>query len=112
MFMNKYYEGSIFVNYYLDGLAGIVGSFLSLPAYAYLRMRWSFIISIAFTLVGSIFLLLFQQSYLSSHWVGSLLPEEKRSPYEEGSYDDQEYYLAYLIPAIVFISKVGVNWTF
>lgn len=59
MFMNKYYEGSIFINYYLDGLGGIVGSLLSLPAYYYLRMRYSFLISITLTLLGAIFLLLF-----------------------------------------------------
>jgi hypothetical protein len=59
MFMNKYYEGSIYVNYYLDGGAGIIGSLLSLPAYAYLRMKWSYFISVSLTLLGSIFLLLF-----------------------------------------------------
>lgn len=59
MFMNKYYEGSIYVNYYLDGLAGIIGSVISLPLYAYLKIRWSFIISISLTLLGAIFLLLF-----------------------------------------------------
>merc|ERR1719453_2438577 len=59
MFMNKYYEGSIYVNFYLDGLAGVIGSLLSLPSYAYLRMRWSYFISVSLTLLGSIFLLLF-----------------------------------------------------
>ena len=112
MFMNKYYEGSIYINYYLDGLSGIIGSTLSLPLYAYLRIRWSFIISIALTLLGAIFLLIFQQGYLSPHWVGSLMPEDKRSPYEPDSEDDREYYLSYLIPAIVFFTKVGVNITF
>ena len=58
-FMNKYYEGSIFLNYYLDGLAGIIGSVLSLPLYAYLKIRWSFIISIAVTLFFAIWLLVF-----------------------------------------------------
>lgn len=40
------------------------------------------------------------------------MPEDKRSPYDEDSDEDREYYLAYLIPAIVFIAKIGVNWTF
>ena len=40
------------------------------------------------------------------------MPEDKRSPYEEDSEEDREYYLQYLIPAIVFIAKIGVNWTF
>lgn len=112
MFMNKYYEGSIYINYYLDGLAGIIGSVISLPVYAYLKIRWSFIISISLTLLGAIFLLLFQQGYISPHWVGSLMPQDKRSPYEEDSEEDREYYLGYLIPAVVFITKIGVNFSF
>lgn len=112
MFLNKYYEGSIYINYYLDGLSGIIGSFLSLPIYKYLKIRWSFILSISITLLGAIFLLLFQQGYISPHWVGALMPEDKRSPYEQDSPEDREYYLSYLIPAIVFITKIGVNITF
>ena len=112
MFMNKYYEGSIYTNYYLDGLAGIIGAVLSLPLYHLAKMRWSFVSSISLTLIGAIFLLLFQQAYVSPHWVGSLTPEEKRSPYPEDSDEDREFYLASLIPGIVFITKVGVNITF
>lgn len=110
--MNKYYEGSIYTNYYLDGIAGILGSFLSLPLYKYARIRYSIVTSTALTLLGAIFLLLFQQGYISPHWVGSLMPEDKRSPYEEDSEDDREYYLGYLIPAIVFMTKIGVDITF
>ena len=40
------------------------------------------------------------------------MPEDKRSPYEEDSEEDREYYLQYLIPAVVFFTKVGVNTTF
>jgi hypothetical protein len=59
MFMNKYYEGSLYVNYYLDGVAGILGSVLSSAVYGPIKMRWSFIVSISITLIGAICLLIF-----------------------------------------------------
>lgn len=57
--MNKYFEGSIFINYYLDGAAGIIGSLLALLTYGCLRMRWSFVLSTSITLIGTVFLLVF-----------------------------------------------------
>lgn len=59
MFMNKYYEGSLYVNQYLDGLAGIIGSTAALYIYGWFRMKWSFIFSTVNTLIGSILVLLF-----------------------------------------------------
>ena len=59
VFMNKYYEGSIYVNFYLDGASGIVGNCLSAIVYTPLRMRWSFIISTSITLFGLFFLLIY-----------------------------------------------------
>lgn len=54
MFMNKYYEGSIYVNFYLDGIAGVIGSSLSLLVYGCLRMRWAYVISLSLTLLATI----------------------------------------------------------
>jgi hypothetical protein len=108
--MNKYFEGSIFVNYYLDGCAGVVGQILASVLYPILRIQWSFALSISITLIGAIFILLFQQWYLSSSWIAPFVPE--RSPYEEGSEQENDYYLGYCIPAVVFFTKVGVNFTF
>ena len=82
-FMNKYFEGSIYVNYYLDGCAGIVGQLTASALYQILKIQWSFAVSISITLIGAIFLLLFQQWYLSSSWIAPFVPE--KSPYEEGS---------------------------
>ena len=55
-YMNKSFEGNIFVNYYLDGVAGILGTLTAAPLYSMLKIRWCFITSISFTLV---FLILF-----------------------------------------------------
>jgi predicted MFS family arabinose efflux permease len=86
MFMNKYYEGSLYVNYYLDGVAGILGSCLSSAVYGPIKMRWSFILSISITLIGSVCLLIFQQGYASSNWISVFMPDDKKSPYPEGSH--------------------------
>lgn len=60
MFMNKYYEGSIYVNNYLDAIAGLLGSTISILIYKPLRIRWSYISSITFSLIGGVFYLCFQ----------------------------------------------------
>jgi len=36
--MNKYFEGSIYVNYYLDGTAGVVGQLIASGLYPILRI--------------------------------------------------------------------------
>ena len=72
-------------NYYLDGVAGILGSILSMIFYGCLRMRISFIVSVSATLVGAIFLLLLQQDYLTPNGISVFMPEDKRSPYPEDS---------------------------
>lgn len=60
VFMNKYFEGSLYLNFYLEGFAGVIGSLLSLAVYKHIKMRWSFVISITLTFIGILSLLLFQ----------------------------------------------------
>lgn len=109
-FLNKYFEGSIYINYYLDGTAGLIGNSISLFVYPCAKIQWSFVISVSLTFVGSIFLLMFQQEYWGSSWIAPFVPE--RSPYPEGSEEENHYYLGYTIPLFVFITKIGVNFTF
>ena len=59
VFLNKYLEGSIYVNFYLEGTAGVVGSLLSLAIYKPIKMFWSFIISVILTFLGLLGLLVF-----------------------------------------------------
>lgn len=59
MFMNKYYEGSIYVNNYLDAIAAMTGSTISILIYRPLRIRWSYIASIILTIIGTMFLFCF-----------------------------------------------------
>lgn len=61
MFMNKYYEGQIFINFYLDSVAGIIGPGISILLYSPCKTRLSFILSLTFTIISGTFLLCFQQ---------------------------------------------------
>jgi len=58
-FMTKYYEGGIYLNYYLDGFSGLIGVLLALPFYRWLKMRLSFIIALSTIFGGLIFVMLF-----------------------------------------------------
>jgi len=59
-FMNKYFEGSMYANLYLDACAGIVGNTLGLIIYKLIRMKWAFIIALILTFLGGLFLIFFQ----------------------------------------------------
>ena len=85
--MNKYYEGSIYTNYYLDAIAGILGSVQSLALYNVVKMRWSMIISVSMTLLGAIGLLIFEEGYVGSAWVSVFVVE--KSTFPEGSEEER-----------------------
>ena len=110
MFYTKYFEGSIYTNSYLGAGAGIVGTFLAWTIHTYWRIKWSFVFSFSLVLFFSIFLLCFQQNYLSSNWVEAFMTSP--CPYPEGSDEAQAYYLAVLIPANVFFIKIGSSASF
>ena len=59
VFLNKYLEGSMYLNFYLEGVAGILGTCLSLALYKPVKMFWAFIISIVLTFIGILSFLLF-----------------------------------------------------
>ena len=58
-FMTKYYEGGLFLNYYLDVSANFIGCLIGLPLYKWLRMRISFLVSISFTFTAVLFVMIF-----------------------------------------------------
>ena len=89
LFMTKYYEGSIYINFYLDGIACLLGSTLSLISYNFLKTRWSYAISLSLTLIFVILVMIYQQDFASPHFVESLLPADKKSPFEEDSEEDR-----------------------
>ena len=77
--MTKQFEGSLYINFYLDALAGIIACIIAPFLYDWLKMKIAFITSISLTLVFGILLVLFQEQVFSSEWVGG------DSGYPEGS---------------------------
>lgn len=109
-FMNKYMEGSIFTNYYLEGLAGLIAASLSLPVYKYFRIKWSLLSSYASLLVCFTLLFLFQQQWVSSHWITVFGSPE--SGHAQGSKEDNEFHLKTLVPALIFMIKLLNGFSF
>jgi len=53
-FMNKYLEGSIYQNHYIEGLAGIVACFIGIQLYSKLGKRISFLVAFGLAFIGGI----------------------------------------------------------
>lgn len=104
--MTKDFEGNLYLNYYLDACAGILGCLIAPPIYNWLKMKIAFIVTISVTIVFALFVVLFQENVFSSTWCGG------DSGYPEGSKADRDYHLKILIPILVFFVKLGVNATF
>ena len=57
--LNKYLEGSIYLNYTLDGLAGLMATVIATPIYSHFRLRNSFLFSFGVTLATGFMIYLF-----------------------------------------------------
>ena len=57
--LTKNFQGGIFVNYYLDGTAGITSIFIIEPLYNRLKMKSTYLVSITSTLIFAVILLTF-----------------------------------------------------
>jgi len=109
--MNKYFAGSIYVNYYLDGAAGAVGLIFGTFIFNCCKIRWSYVIVISNVILGGVALLCFEGGYWSPDWIKVFLPDQK-SPHPEGSQEEHDYYLTIVIPFVVFYIKVflSMSW--
>ena len=68
-FLNKYLSGSIYVNYYFDGLAGIAGFTCGKPLYSNCEMKTSFIISLSIAFLGSLGIFMFESGIISPYFI-------------------------------------------
>lgn len=66
-FMSKYLSGTIFVNYYIEGIAGIVGFLIGKVLQQLWRVKISFIISYVVTIVGAFGIFLFESEIISPY---------------------------------------------
>ena len=63
--MNKYFEGSIFTNNYIEGVAGILASQMGGSLYARYGMKRSFIFSFGLSLFGGVLIFLLESHMVS-----------------------------------------------
>ena len=107
--MNKYLSGTIFINYYLDGVAGVLAVIFGQILFNWLKTKWSYVFSYTTTLLGSIGIFIFEAGFISPYFIDSMgCPP---SDYPEGSEKDREYHLKRIIPYFTFLAKIGVNLT-
>ena len=64
VFMNKYFEGSIFTNNYIEGIAGILAAQIGGHLYAKFGMKKSFIFSFSLSLIGGILIYLLESQHM------------------------------------------------
>ena len=107
--MNKYLTGTVFVNYYLDGVAGVIAALFGQLIFGCLKSKWSYVLSYIVTLLGAIGIFLFEGGYISPYFIDDM--GSPPSPYPPGSDKDREYHLKRVIPYFTFLAKIGVNLT-
>ena len=110
LFLNKYLQGSIFLNFYLSGCAGIAAAALASYIYDWLRLRNSFIFSYGLTLGAGSFMFLFETRIFSPKIV-YYMGLSSLSPLSLDSTDEHEFYMDRLIPFLAFFVNVGINCT-
>jgi hypothetical protein len=109
IYLNKYLAGTIYLDFYLEGIASIVAYILGAPLYRNCKTKISFIIALAVTLIGSIGIYMFEAQIISPYFIDDLgCPP---SPYPPESEKDRNYHLALIIPWFSFTAKVGANLT-
>lgn len=109
-YLNKYLSGSIFINYYLDGIGGVIAALFGQIIYNFFKTKWSYVLSYSITLFGSIGILLFEGGFLSVYFIDEIgCPP---SPYPPESDKDYEWHLKKIIPWFTFLAKIGVSLTF
>lgn len=72
LYLNKYLSGSIYMNYYFDGLSGVIAYIIGKPLYKYCKIRNAFIVSEAITIVGGLGLVLFQSGAISPYFIDGM----------------------------------------
>jgi hypothetical protein len=108
LMLNKYLEGTIYLNFYMEGLSGIIGSAVADYSYNVLRLRNGFIFAHVITLIGALLIWGYEGGTLSPHFVEywGFCP---KSPFPADSEETRQYYLSNLIPYIGFFTKIGIN---
>ena len=84
LMLNKYLEGSIYTNFYLEGLAGVVGSFCAEVSLNAFKLRNGTILGTLVTIIGGLLIWAFEGGLFSPNFVHRWGFSEK-APFPEGS---------------------------
>ena len=103
-------EASPFMEAYLEGTAGIVGSLLVLIPLYFWRLRVALIISWALGLFGAIWLMIFHMRWIPPAKWAPLMSQ--RSEYPPGSEEEAEFYETSYVVFWVWWVKVAMNMAF
>jgi hypothetical protein len=90
-YLNKYLPGTIFVNTYFDGIAGLIAYSVGKDIYVYFKLKTSFISSLTLSLLFTIFLYLLRIECIPPNWI--MMLGSPPSEFEPGSADDNEFHL-------------------
>ena len=111
LMMDKYLEGTIFLNFLLEGVSGVIGVIVASYIYDKFKLRGAFVVSLGITLVGAELIYAFQEGILDPSIVVNLGLSTK-SDLPENSLASKEFYLDSVIPILGFIAKIGISVSF
>lgn len=109
MYLNKYLSGSIYLNYYFDGISGVLAYSIGKPLYTNYKIRCSYIVSNSIFLFGCLGLYFFEGGIISPYFIDIF---GFKSPYLHGSKKDRKWHLNHIVPFFSFIAKFGVHVTY
>jgi hypothetical protein len=69
VYLNKYLSGTIYLNFYIDGVTAIIALSIGKEIYGRLKHRLAYVVSYSITLFGAIGLVLFLGGYVSAEFV-------------------------------------------
>ena len=107
-YLNKYLSGTIFLNFYIEGVAGIVGFAIGKVLNYIWKTKISFIVSYVVTILGAFFIFMFEGEYITPYAFGTC----ECTGYPHESPEDKKYHLDNIIPWFTFLAKVGTNITY
>ncbi len=97
-------SGSIFLNFYLEGLACFIGYLIGLMLISWTTQRWGYFTAAFLLTTGALLTLLFE--------IGAFPCHTEESPYEKGSSEDEEYSKRITVPVSAFVAKCGAHALF
>lgn len=72
IYLNKYLAGSVYLNFYFDGISSIVAYLIGKPLYSFCKTKWSFITAFSITLLGALGIYMFEAQIISPYFIDDL----------------------------------------